>query len=210
MLVRFLVEAYGDHDEDEALMKFLLDPEGHNWAYTIADGGSFTYENWRGRNRKDRGARSESHPVGAYGGVIAVQHYVLGVQPLEPQYARVRIRPHPGNLKFAKGTIPTQRGPIGVSWKNDAKAGKFSMKVTLPCNVRADVYIPKGRAVGTTVSVDGSPRKGEDAGKYIRITDVGSGDHVFSVVAATARQARRHAGDRPEAQGDRPRSRVAD
>ena len=120
-----------------------------------------------------------SHPVGAYGGVIAVQNYILGVQPLAPQYARVQIRPHPGRLKFARGTIPTQRGPIHLSFKNDAQAGSFSMNVTLPCNTRADVYVPKGRAAGTTVTVDGSPREGEDAGRYIRITDIGSGEHVF-------------------------------
>ncbi len=179
MIVRFLVQAYGELDEDEALMEFLLDPKGRNRAYIVADGGSFTYENWLGRNRKDPGARSESHPVGAYGGVIAVQSYVLGVQPLEPQYARVKIRPHQGELEFAKGTIPTQRGPIRVSWENDAKAGEFSMKVTLPCNVRVDVYIPKGRAGGTTVKVDGSPRQGENAGKYVLVRDVGSGDHLF-------------------------------
>ena len=66
MIVRFLVQAYGELDEDEALMEFLLDPKGRNRAYIVADGGSFTYENWLGRNRKDPGARSESHPVGAY------------------------------------------------------------------------------------------------------------------------------------------------
>ena len=86
-----------------------------------------------------------------------MQNYVLGVQPSELRYARVKIRPHPGELEYAKGTIPAQRGPIHVSWKDDTPAGPFSMKVTLPCNVRVDVYVPKGRADGTTVTVGGRP-----------------------------------------------------
>ncbi|MEM7234344.1 MAG: alpha-L-rhamnosidase C-terminal domain-containing protein, partial [Planctomycetota bacterium] len=179
MIVRFLMQAYGEFDEDAALMKFLLDPKGHNWAYIVADGGTFTYENWRGRNRQDPGARSESHPVGAYGGVIAIQHYVLGVQTTKPQYAHVKIRPHPGELKFARGTIPTQRGPIHVDWKNDTKTETFSLTVELPCNVHADVFVPRRSETGTTVEVDGTPRRVEDAGRYLRIRNVGSGSHRF-------------------------------
>ena len=51
-------------------MEFLTNPEGRNWAHILADGGSFTYENWRGRKRENGGDEgSESHPVGAYGAV---------------------------------------------------------------------------------------------------------------------------------------------
>lgn len=178
MLVRFLIQAYGEYDQDEALLKFLTDPTGLNWAYIIADGGSFTYENWRGRLRKIS-EDSESHPVGAYGGVIAVQNYILGVQPLAPQYARLQIRPHPAQLEYAKGTIPTQRGPIYVSWKNDPPDAGFSLTTCLPCNVRANVYLPRGRADGTSITVNGKRRKAVANGDYLLIKDVGSGEHVF-------------------------------
>jgi alpha-L-rhamnosidase len=180
MLVRFLVQAYGEYGQHEALLKYLTDPEGHNWAYIIADDGSFTYENWRGRKRKGGGADSESHPVGAYGGVIALQHYILGVQPLAPQYARVQIRPCPAQLQYAKGTIPTQRGPIYVAWENHSQAAGFSLTVRLPCNVKADVHVPRGRADGTTVTVNGKRREGKVSGEYLVISDVGSGEHVFA------------------------------
>jgi len=172
MIVRYLIQAYGEHDQDDALLRYLIDPEGgRNWAHIIVDGGTFTYEDWEGTT-------SQSHPQSSYAGVIAIQDYILGVKPLAPQYARVQIRPHPGALKFAKGVIPTQRGPIRVDWRNDADTKAFRMTVSIPCNVRADVYVPKD-AAGTAVTVDGALQEGEDAGKYVRIPDVGSGEHEF-------------------------------
>ena len=121
---------------------------------------------------------SESHPVGALGGVIALQQYVLGVQPLEPQYARVKIRPHVGDLDFARGKIPTQRGPLAVHWQvRDAKS--FRIEVSLPGNVQAEVYLPRPRGKGVTVMVDGTAEKAKDAGSYLLVSNVGSGRHVL-------------------------------
>lgn len=179
MLIRFLMQAYGRHDEDESLMEFLLNPKGRNWAFIVADGGSFTYENWRGRLCNTMGEVSESHPVGAYGGVIALQQYILGVKPLAPRYARVRIRPHPGQLRFARGKIPTQRGPILVSWQAGPEAATFRITATIPCNVLADVYIPKGLSAGTTVKINGTMKDGQPAGNYILFKNIGAGEHVF-------------------------------
>jgi len=173
MTIRFLIRAYGEHDQDEALLEYLTEPEGgRNWAHIIVDGGTFTYENWEGTT-------SQSHPQSSIGGVIAIQEYILGVQPLEPQYARIKVRPHPGDLKFAKGTVPTQRGPVDIDWQNDTSAKSFRMTVKIPCNMRADVYMPKGNVSGATVTVDGSRQEGEEAGRYLLIRDVGAGPHVF-------------------------------
>jgi len=180
MLIRFLVQAYGEHDQDDALMEYLLNPKGRNWAYIVADGGTFTYENWRGRLVTVVNEDSESHPVGALGGVIALQNYVLGIQPLKPQYARVKIRPHVGDLDFARGKIPTQRGPIAVDWQvRDARS--FHMELTLPCNVQADVYLPSSSGEGGAVLMDGAPVKARDEGRYLLVADVGSGHHVFEL-----------------------------
>jgi alpha-L-rhamnosidase len=175
LLVRFLIQAYGNHDEDDALMEWLTNPQGHNFAYILADGGTFTYENWRGR--KEGSENSESHPFGAYGAVIALQEYILGVKAIAPQFARVQIRPHTLNLRYARGKIPTQRGHILVSWQ--IKDGAFRLTVKLPSNVRADVAVPKGQSAGTTVKVNGKAKQGEAAGNYIVVRDVGAGEYMF-------------------------------
>lgn len=50
------------------------------------------------------------------GAAPALTTYVLGVQPTSPGFATFTVTPHPGGLTFARGTVPTPRGPIGVSW----------------------------------------------------------------------------------------------
>jgi alpha-L-rhamnosidase len=138
LLAPFLVRAYGDHEEEEALRDYLLNPaSGRNWAATLKDGGTFTYENWAGRRAASES--SESHPFGAYGAVVALRDYVLGVRVVEPQAAKLEIRPRPLGLKWARGTLPTERGPLAVEWEAGTA---FRLKVTLPPHTRADVYLP--------------------------------------------------------------------
>ncbi|MFB3905084.1 MAG: family 78 glycoside hydrolase catalytic domain [Acidobacteriota bacterium] len=177
ILARYLVQAYGNADQDEALMEWLLNPKGRNFAYTLADGGTFTYEHWLGRNsRPDGRGASESHAYGANAGVVALQEYILGVKIRAPQAARLQIRPHVAGLAFARGHIPTQSGRVSVSWQSGRT---FRMELTLPCNVRADVYVPRGEGQGTAVKVDGKARQGEAAGHYILLRDIGAGRHRF-------------------------------
>ncbi len=177
LLIRFLIQAYGNHDEDEALMEYLLNPNGRNWAYIINDGGTFTYESWEGRRRPRES--SESHPFGAYGAVIALQEYILGVKNMAPQFERMQIRPHPGDLRFARGTIPTQRGEVAVAWEADRQTGGFRMNVKIPVNTRADVHLPRGTSAGTAVILNGTPLEGTVAGNYLVLENVGSGEYEF-------------------------------
>jgi alpha-L-rhamnosidase len=183
ILVKFLIQAYGDNDEDEALMDFLLNPSGHNWAYIVRHDGSMAWEDWRTPNgsatENVRGTASESFPLSVNGAVTAIQDYVLGMTVLAPQCRKIAIRPHPGDLRFARGAIPTQQGPVAIAWNHDTSSATFRLNVDIPVNVRADVYVPKGNASRATVTLDGEPRDGEVAGNYVVIRDIGSGKHEF-------------------------------
>ena len=56
--------------------------------------------------------------------------YVLGINILKPGCREIRILPHLGNLKFAKGTFPTPYGTISVSHKK--VNGKVITEYTAP------------------------------------------------------------------------------
>jgi alpha-L-rhamnosidase len=176
VLSRFLVEAYGEHDQDEALYDFLLNPKGRNFASILAKGGTFTWESWEGGEAKSE--NSESHAYGANAALEAIQRYVLGLEIVEPQAVRVRIRPHFGPLTFAKGTIPTERGLVHVSWRTLDRSTELD--VTLPANVAADVYVP---APGTHDQVLLRDRPvGTREGAHFLIRDIPPGAHSFRVV----------------------------
>ena len=78
---------------------------------------------------------------------------VLGAEPLVPGWKQVRIRPQTGTLSFAKGRIPTPRGPIVVDWENESR---FRMDLTLPNGVSARLDLP-APASSTGVMIDGQP-----------------------------------------------------
>ena len=42
---------------------------------------------------------------------------MLGVVPVEPSAAKVKLSPYLSGLKWAKGTVATARGTISVGWK---------------------------------------------------------------------------------------------
>jgi alpha-L-rhamnosidase len=51
--------------------------------------------------------------------------HTLGVQPAEPGFARARVAPALGDLRWAEGTAPTPRGPLHV--RADAEAGLLTI-----------------------------------------------------------------------------------
>jgi alpha-L-rhamnosidase len=174
VLSRFLVQAYGEQGEDDALYDFLLNPQGRNFASILAKGGTFTWESWEGSAaaRED----SESHAYGANAALEAIQRYVLGVDIVEPQAARVRIRPHLGPLAFAEGTVPTERGLVRVAWKADGP----ELEVTLPASVVADVHVPvPGRRA--LLAMDGRTLPIHRDGAHLVARDVPPGTHRIVV-----------------------------
>ena len=62
---------------------------------------------------------------------------VLGVKPLEPGCARVRIAPQLGNLKWVEGTYPTPRGPIHVRHERKPD-GTIGSKIDAPAGVSVE------------------------------------------------------------------------
>lgn len=79
---------------------------------------------------------------------------VLGVQPTSAGYDTVRIRPVVDGLGFewAKGTIPTPKGLISVSWKKED--GKLTLDVSIPedTDMATTVDLPDGQSFSMTRS----------------------------------------------------------
>jgi len=66
--------------------------------------------------------------------VVLLPRYILGVRPVTLGWTEVEVVPQPGDLHWAKGTIPTPHGEIAVAWEKHA--GKIELKVTLPEGIK--------------------------------------------------------------------------
>ena len=62
---------------------------------------------------------------------------ILGVEPASPGFGRILIRPRPGGLEWASGSVPTPHGPVQVSWK--ISGGQFTLHATIPSQAESAV-----------------------------------------------------------------------
>ena len=60
---------------------------------------------------------------------------MLGIEPVDEGFRKVRIEPHLGDLEWAEGSFPTPYGVIEVSHRKGAD-GKVVTKVELPRGVK--------------------------------------------------------------------------
>jgi len=79
--------------------------------------------------------------------VYQLSTHILGVQPLEPGFARFRIAPQPCDLEYARGMYPTVLGAVRVSWRKNETAMELEFEV--PAGAIADVIPPSGFATAT-------------------------------------------------------------
>jgi alpha-L-rhamnosidase len=143
------VEArFGAHDDTAALelvrrtwgAMLAHDPSSTFWEFAKADGAV-----------RD-GSASLAHGWST-GALPALSRWVLGVRPVTPGYAEYVIDPHPGDLSWACGAVPTPAGPIRIAWQRSD--GAFSLQFDAPSGTSGRFIVPVGTP--TEVLLDGQP-----------------------------------------------------
>ncbi len=173
MTVHTLLKALSDADRVDDVVTRLTDSKGPGFGNVLANGGTFTWESWT-----PTGNESESHGWGAQV-LVDFMETLLGVRVTSPGAATIAIVLPRTSLGAARGSVPTQRGPVRVDWRR-AAGGGLTVAVDVPVNVRALVSLPVGPAMAHAGSGEGAPvLAGVEAGraKY----ETGSGHSEFSV-----------------------------
>lgn len=107
------------------------------WGRMIDEGGASTFwELW------DVTCESRCHAWSA-SPVYHLAEQVLGVQQVEPGWARVRIAPWCGNVEAAHGRVPTALGVIEVDWERVGK-DQLAVRIHVPDGIEADFVTPWG------------------------------------------------------------------
>lgn len=74
------------------------------------------------------------------GPLITLSKYIAGIKPLDIAYSRFEIKPHLGNLRCIRCSVPSIKGDIHLEIKK--ADGHISMSFTIPHNTKAEVYLP--------------------------------------------------------------------
>ena len=113
---------------------------------------------------------------------IWLHEYLAGIRPGAPGFKTIVIKPEPvGNLTWVKANYDSIRGIISSEWHKSA--GQFDLKVTIPANTTATVYLPAKDI--QFISEGGQPVARAIGVKFLRkenarvVFQVGSGIYRF-------------------------------
>jgi alpha-L-rhamnosidase len=174
----FLLATLADHGRSDVAYRLLLNETYPSWGYMLSKGATTWWERWDG-DTGDPSMNSYNHY--AFGSVIAwVYRYVAGIDttPDAPGFHHIVIHPRPdANMSHASGEYKSVYGKISTDWSNNSGAS-FSLKVAVPANTSATIYLPASPGANLTESgnpVDAQPENGSF------VVQIGSGTYNFEV-----------------------------
>jgi len=124
---------------------------------------------------------SKSHAWGSSAGNM-IQRGLMGINPLEPGFNKISIKPQTGHLEFARIEVPTIKGKVCVQVTQTSDI--YEVQVNIPVNTLAKVYLKQMNPSRTEVEVDGKMTNGipDKNDEYIVIDNIGSGLHTLKVL----------------------------
>ncbi|MFW6457523.1 MAG: family 78 glycoside hydrolase catalytic domain, partial [Planctomycetota bacterium] len=115
----------------------LLDTIREYWTPQLEAGATTFWEAfWADRDRK---TRSHCHAWSA-APTYFLPREILGIKPCTPGYDTVLIAPHPCDLAWAHGRVPTPHGTVECAWEN--RENTFNMNLRMPDGIEGRVQLP--------------------------------------------------------------------
>lgn len=173
---QFLMDAVYDGNNADYGLKLLSSTSERSWYNMIRVGSTISLEAW---DNKYKPNQDWNHAWGAAPANI-IPRKLMGIEPLEPGFRKIRIKPQPSSLEHAEIKCPTIRGDVLMSFQNKPQQS-FSMNLTIPANTTADVYLPFW-SKSQKVMMNGNSVKYLLEGSFAVIEGVGSGSSVFEVI----------------------------
>ncbi len=172
----YLLEALFENGETEYALSLLRDTTDRSWLNMIRVGATMTTEAWDNKYKMNNGW---SHAWSAAPAHI-LPRKILGIEPAEPGFGKITIRPRPGDLTSAQTKVPTIHGDIEVGF-NQIKGKSFDLNITIPANTTATVYLPVFSSA-YSVKVDGKKYTAKAENGFVPVTGVKAGKHSFSII----------------------------
>lgn len=164
---KMLFDVLRERDQNEMAYRIANQRSFPGWGYMLENGATTLWETWAASDN----VYSKNHPMF---GSIGEWFYrsLLGINPAAPGFKKIIIKPQPaGDLTFAKGSYNSLYGKISSDWK--IQNGKFSLKVRIPANTSAEIWVPLKYG-----KVTGGKLLREEKGYAVFAT--GSGNYTFA------------------------------
>ncbi len=142
----YVTWALSENGHVEDAYRLLTETDCPSWMYPVTMGATTVWERWDSMLPDGSINPGEMTSFNHYAlGAVAdwIYQVVGGIRPAEPGYARVLIKPEPGEgIEWAHTSYESAVGHIETFWKS--REGEFSLALDLPGGVPADVVMPNG------------------------------------------------------------------
>jgi alpha-L-rhamnosidase len=150
---QFLLDALYDAGEGDFALKLMTSRDKRSWLNMSEKVGStITLEAWDPTLKPNL---DWNHAWGAAAANL-IPRKLMGIEPIEPGFSKVRIRPQTGSLTKADIRFPSPKGPILLSIKRP-NAATWQAQVTIPAGSAAEFHVPPHAAESLKLST-GAPR----------------------------------------------------
>ena len=118
----YLLDALFNYGQPDYAFSLLTSDSDRSWLNMIRVGATMTTEAWDNKYKSNNGW---SHAWSA-SPVHIIPRKIMGIEPAEPGFGEIIIKPRPGSLSYAKTKLPTIRGEIYVDFvQNIGKSFEF-------------------------------------------------------------------------------------
>ncbi len=185
--VSYLLPALTRADEAQTAYRLLLQDTYPSWLFEVKQGATTIWERWDGwtpdKGFEDPRMNSFNHYAFGSCGEYLFSN-IGGIRPASPGFKTILIDPVIcSGLTWAKTSYDSIHGRIATFWKVDGS--RLTLKVTVPANTSATVYVPAKNAA--SVRESGKPLNQATGIKLLRqennkvVLEIGSGTYSFQV-----------------------------
>ncbi|HEV2436673.1 MAG TPA: family 78 glycoside hydrolase catalytic domain [Verrucomicrobiae bacterium] len=173
---RYLLRALADGGRSDVIFEMNNQTNKPGYGYQLAKGATSLTEAWDGTHSQDHFMLGQ------------IQEWFyhdlagIGCDPAGPGFKQIIIHPQPvGDVAWVKASYHSIRGRIVSDWKSHA--GKFTLRVKIPPNTTATIYLPAKSA--ESVTENGRTATQANGVNFLRMTDgcavfgVKSGEYEF-------------------------------
>jgi len=166
---QFLLDALYDGFEADYALSLMNSTSERSWYNMLRAGSTITLESWDPRFKSNL---DWNHAWGAAPANI-IPRKLMGIEPLEPGFSKIRIRPQPGTMNWAAIQMPTIKGDVVCAFEH--KNG-YELDIEIPANTTAEIWYlcPEG----TSVKVNGVKTTAERRGDFL-VIEKGSGKYLI-------------------------------
>lgn len=135
---QFLLDGLYDAGAADYALSLLTSTNKRSWANMIYNVGStMALEAWDAEFKPNL---DWNHAWGAAPASV-IPRKLMGVEPLEPGFRRIRLRPQPASLEHATLTMPTPQGAVKLEVRQ-SPGGDWTAHVVIPAGSVGEMHLP--------------------------------------------------------------------